>query len=109
MKTGSRNLLRMSVGGLLIALSGSAAVAQTKDPIKVGFATALSGWLAAYDEEPHKAAILKIEEINKAGGLLGRQIEYKVMDTKTDLTVAKACGERTKQAWVWPGSGASAM
>lgn len=87
MNTGSKNFLRMSVGGLLIALTGSAAFAQTKDPIKIGFATALSGWLAAYDEEPHKAAILKIEEINKAGGLLGRQIEYKVMDTKTDLTV----------------------
>lgn len=88
MNTGSKNFLRMSVGGLLIALSGSAAIAQDKGPIKIGFATALSGWLAAYDEEPHKAAILKIEEINKAGGLLGRQIEYKVMDTKTDLTVA---------------------
>lgn len=73
---------------LAVALSSSSALAQdAKEPIKVGFATALSGWLAAYDEEPHKAAVMKIEEINKAGGLLGRQIEYKVLDTKTDLTL----------------------
>ena len=74
--------------GLAVALSSSSVLAQdAKEPIKVGFATSLSGWLAAYDDEPHKAAVMKIEEINKAGGILGRQIEYKVLDTKTDLTL----------------------
>ncbi|TKT69564.1 ABC transporter substrate-binding protein [Aquamicrobium sp. LC103] len=70
-----------------MALASSVAPAQEAEPIKIGFATALSGWLAAYDQEPHQAAILKIEEINKAGGLLGRKIEYQVTDTKTDLTL----------------------
>lgn len=78
----------VGVSGLTIALSGVGSIANAEDPIKVGFAAALSGWLAAYDEEPHRAAVLKIEEINKAGGLLGRQIEYNVIDTKTDPIVA---------------------
>jgi len=82
-----RNALLMGVTGAAVALAASATFAQDKEPIKIGFATGLSGWIAAYDDEPHKSAILKIEEINKAGGLLGRQIEYKVLDTKTDLTV----------------------
>lgn len=83
-----RTALRTGTVGLAMVVAGSVAGAQEKQPIKIGFATALSGWLAAYDEEPNKAAVLKIEEINKAGGLLGRQIEYKVIDTKTDQTLA---------------------
>lgn len=82
------NYLSLSAGCLSLALLVSTASAQDKEPLKIGFAAALSGWMAAYDEEPHRAAVLKIEEINKAGGLLGRQIEYKVIDTKTDQTLA---------------------
>jgi branched-chain amino acid transport system substrate-binding protein len=70
------------------ALASSTAIAQDNEPIKIGFAIALSGWMANYDVEPHQAAVLKIEEINKAGGLLGRPIEYKVVDMKTDQTLA---------------------
>jgi branched-chain amino acid transport system substrate-binding protein len=82
-----RQIIRAGIAGVAISVASSPVLAQDKEPIKIGFATALSGWLAAYDEEPHKAAVMKIEEINKAGGLLGRQIEYKVLDTKTDLTL----------------------
>lgn len=82
------SLIRMSVAGIMATLATSSAFGQDKEPIKIGFVTALSGWMAAYDDNPHKAAILKIEEINKAGGLLGRQIEYKVLDMKTDLALS---------------------
>ncbi|WP_246666241.1 ABC transporter substrate-binding protein [Aquamicrobium sp. LC103] len=82
-----KSFLCAGLGGVAMALASSVAPAQEAEPIKIGFATALSGWLAAYDQEPHQAAILKIEEINKAGGLLGRKIEYQVTDTKTDLTL----------------------
>ncbi|AZO07885.1 ABC transporter substrate-binding protein [Mesorhizobium sp. M3A.F.Ca.ET.080.04.2.1] len=83
-----RALLGLAVCGVMASLMTTAAFAQDKEPIKIGFVTGLSGWLAAYDDNPHKAAILKIEEINKAGGLLGRQIEYKVLDMKTDLALS---------------------
>jgi branched-chain amino acid transport system substrate-binding protein len=79
-------LAGVSAGGL--AMAATMAAAQDKEPIKIGFAIASSGWMAAYDEDPYKAAVLKIEEINKAGGLLGRQIEYQASDTKTDPTLA---------------------
>src|SRR5690606_29957567 len=62
--------------------------AWADDPIKIGFAIAQSGWMANYDIGPYRAAVLKIEEINAAGGLLGRQVEYRVIDTKTDQTLA---------------------
>lgn len=81
-----KNALMAGFG--MVGVATGAAAAQEADPIKVGFAIALSGWMAAYDEEPYNAARLKIEEINAAGGLLGRQIEYEVIDTKTDPTLA---------------------
>lgn len=77
-----------SLGIAALALTTATAAAQDEEPIKIGFAIALSGWMAAYDEEPYNAARQKIEEINAAGGLLGRQIEYKVIDTKTEPTLA---------------------
>lgn len=78
----------MSATLSMVTMATSSPFAQEVDPIKIGFVTALSGWMAAYDDNPHKAAILKIEEINKSGGLLGRQIEYKVIDMKTDQALA---------------------
>lgn len=83
-----------------VALSAAVAAllplahAQAADtgPIKIGFAIAQSGWLSNYDGAPSKAAILKIDEINKAGGLLGRKLEYTVMDTKTDQSRAATVG-----------------
>ena len=57
--------------------------AEADDKVVVGAAIALSGFLAPYDE-PHKGAILAIEEINARGGLLGRQIEFVTADTKSD-------------------------
>lgn len=88
MKSTLRNFLIAGVGTGVLAIATTTATSQDNEPIKIGFAVALSGWMAAYDEDPYKAAILKIEEINAAGGLLGRQIEYQVADTKTDPTLA---------------------
>ena len=83
----------LGVGLLLsVALAAVDATAQSEEPIKIGFAIAQSGWMANYDVGPFKAAVLKIEEINAAGGLLGRQIEYRVIDTKTDQTLAGTAG-----------------
>lgn len=83
----------IGIGMLLSAtLAASGAAAQSDGPIKIGFAIAESGWMANYDVGPYKAAVLKIEEINAAGGLLGRQIEYRVIDTKTDQTLAGTAG-----------------
>jgi branched-chain amino acid transport system substrate-binding protein len=56
-------------------ITGSALAQQ--QPIKIGFAIAQSGFMSAYDTPGFKAAVLKIDEINAAGGLLGRKIEYR--------------------------------
>ncbi len=69
-------------------------------PIKIGFAIAESGWMHNYDGPPFKAAVMKIEQINKAGGLLGRQIEYEVIDTKTERERSATAGAELVQSGV---------
>lgn len=73
----------------LATLIGSAALA---DDITVGFAIAKSGWLEAYDTPAVTAARIRIEEINAAGGLLGRQINWIEADTKSDQAQSASAG-----------------
>ncbi|MGV8986987.1 MAG: ABC transporter substrate-binding protein [Cypionkella sp.] len=62
------------------------------DKIIVGFATAASGFMQAYDKPAQDAAMIRIDEINKAGGLLGKQIEVVTADTKTDRAEGAKAG-----------------
>lgn len=76
----------------VVAMTGAAFADD--GPIKIGFAIAESGWLSNYDQPPFRAAVMRIEEINADGGLLGRQIEYSVVDTKTDQQFAATVGQQ---------------
>lgn len=57
-------------------------------PILIGMAVAKTGPLSPYDLQPGNAFLLRLEEINKAGGIDGRQVEAKWIDTKSDKTLA---------------------
>ncbi len=85
---------RTAAGAAVAAASMTGAALAQDDPIRIGFAIAQSGWLSNYDSPPYRAAIMRIEEINANGGLLGRQIEYSVMDTKTDQQFAATVGQQ---------------
>ncbi|MGE0503452.1 MAG: ABC transporter substrate-binding protein [Rhizobiaceae bacterium] len=84
---------RTKVLGMIgaVMMSTSAAIAAD-DPIIIGFATAQSGWLS-YESSSVEAAKIAIEEINAAGGLLGRQIKVVEADTKTDRTEGARAGQ----------------
>lgn len=79
-------------------LSGGSALAQ--EPIKIGFAIAQSGFMSAYDTPGFKAAVLKIEELNAAGGIMGRKIEYSISDTKTEREQSAKAGSELVQKGV---------
>ena len=68
--------------------------AQAAEPIKIGFSMALTGGLAGAG----KAALIAMEiwrdDVNKAGGLLGRQVEFVYYDDAT--APAKVPGIYTK-------------
>jgi len=48
--------------------------------------------MQAYDKPAQDAAMIRIDEINKAGGLLGRQIKAVAVDTKTDRAEGAKAG-----------------
>jgi branched-chain amino acid transport system substrate-binding protein len=66
---------------LVSVLVASAAFAA--EPIKVGYLAGLTGEFAPYGIAESNAAKMAFDEINKAGGILGRQLELVVYDTKS--------------------------
>lgn len=64
---------------------GGAALAQDKEPITIGAAIAQTGFIAAYDADPAKAAEMAAEDINKSGGVLGRPLKIVYSDTKSEI------------------------
>ncbi len=82
------SLLGLAAGLLL----GSPAHAQADKEIIVAFANAKSGWLEAYDTPARRAAMIRIDEINASGGLLGRKIKVIETDTKTDRAQSAKAG-----------------
>jgi branched-chain amino acid transport system substrate-binding protein len=78
---------------ILAATTCLASVALADDDrIVVGFATAETGFMQAYDKPAQDAAMIRIGEINAAGGLLGKQIEVVNADTKTDRAEGAKAG-----------------
>ncbi len=77
--------------GLSLALLLSLAVpfnAQAADTIKIGVQTALSGDLAAYGIPSLRASEIAVEELNKKGGLLGKQVELVIADDQCKSELA---------------------
>ncbi|MCX7348586.1 MAG: ABC transporter substrate-binding protein [Alphaproteobacteria bacterium] len=88
-----KSFLQVGLGAALGALMLAAPMAMADDDkIVVGFATAQSGFMQAYDKPAEDAARIRIDEINKAGGLLGKQIETVAADTKTDRAEGAKAG-----------------
>ncbi|MCC6519891.1 MAG: ABC transporter substrate-binding protein, partial [Tabrizicola sp.] len=76
----------------LLALAALAVPAAAEDDLTIGFAIAKSGWMEAYDTPAATAAMIRIDEINAAGGLLGRQIKVVEADTRTDRAESAKAG-----------------
>lgn len=62
----------------------AACFALAQDPIVIGGVFNATGWMAAYDQPPQAGAQLAVDEINAAGGVLGRPLELIVLDGETD-------------------------
>ena len=73
----------VAVGAIAATAAWSTHAVNAADTVVVGGAVALSGFIAPYDD-PHKGAILAIDELNAAGGVLGKQIKWVAADTKSD-------------------------
>ena len=69
--------------GAYFMLGGKSGGTADSGTIKIGFLGALTGDQASYGMAELNMAKLVVEDANKAGGILGKQIELVVYDTKT--------------------------
>src|SRR6266498_3453148 len=72
---------------LLAACGGAGGGGGAQEPIKIGGGFALTGAESSLDLPAANGAKLAVKEINAAGGVLGRQIDFIVHDTKYDMSV----------------------
>lgn len=78
-------MLRLLGGftGLVLGAAALAGVAQAADPIKIGMIAPTTGGAAETGRFQMNGARLAAEQINKAGGVLGRNIELVIEDDQT--------------------------
>ena len=85
----------LSAIGALAAVLAGPALAQ--EPIKIGVTQPLTGAFAASGNYVAQGARLAEEDINAAGGVLGRKIQLIVEDNKSNPTEAVATAEKLTQ------------
>jgi len=90
-----------SAGAALLAGSIAKPAIAAKDPILIGYLPAVTGPSSSTGIGISRGTELAVEEINKAGGIDGRQIELITRDTQSDPTKAvNAAAELTRSAKV---------
>ena len=83
-----------------LILTSSAVIQATAEDNEalIGAATSFSGWMAAFDTSPTRSAEVAIDDINAAGGVLGKKLRLAHIDTKTDpAQTARAAQDLVKQ------------
>jgi branched-chain amino acid transport system substrate-binding protein len=74
------------VSGCGSSAGGSSSSGGTKGPIVIGAAIGQTGILKSYDGPAFAVVKYDIDQINAAGGIKGRKVELKVLDTKSEIT-----------------------
>jgi branched-chain amino acid transport system substrate-binding protein len=69
--------------GLAALVAAGPASAQDKKPIRIGFAQSLTGFLSPNGKQALLGAEIWRDQVNKSGGLLGRQVELVYYDDKS--------------------------
>src|ERR1700752_623759 len=90
-------LSKLVVPAAILAIASATAAADANE-VLIGAATSFSGWMAAFDTSPTHAAEIAIQDINAAGGVLGKKLRLVHIDTKTDAAqTARAAQDLVKQ------------
>ncbi|HLT99137.1 MAG TPA: ABC transporter substrate-binding protein [Burkholderiaceae bacterium] len=98
----SENRRRLIQGGAALAASLAMPAyvrAQSKEPIRIGHLTPMTGFLGPMGEYAVLGARLAVEEVNASGGVLGRQLELLTEDSvnpQTASTKAQRMVDRDK-------------
>src|SRR5258708_27769739 len=95
---------RLVLAGILAMLT---CFGRGAEPLKIGMVAPVTGPQAESGRYEIQGAQLAVEEINKAGGLLGRPIELVIEDDQTTnpgvvLAFSKLAGDKDIPAFIGP-------
>ncbi|WP_339115493.1 ABC transporter substrate-binding protein [Thioclava sp. GXIMD2076] len=85
---------RAALGAVMVVWATGQAFAADTDTIHIASSAPLTGPAAAYGIETMNGLHLAIDEINKAGGIGGKQIELTELDDQCDPTQAATAANR---------------
>lgn len=91
-----KTLVSVSILSLLFLLSFGSAVAA--EPVRIAVVVEMTGGAASLGDYWTKGVKQAVKEINAAGGILGRPVEYKIFDTQTKPAISVAA---VKKALAW--------
>ena len=83
---GVRRARRGAIPAIVAALALTSGKSFAKDPIEVGMAAALTGYLASYDGQFIDGVKLGVDHANAAGGIDGHKIELHILDDASNAT-----------------------
>ncbi len=92
-----RSIFKKFIGlslATLLAVSSYPETLQAADTVKVGLLHSLTGSMAISEKAVRDAEVLAINEINAAGGILGKQIEYIEEDGASEPSVFATKAEK---------------
>lgn len=87
-------LTRLLAGAALVAAMPLAALAQGKEPIKVGLVSSKSGVFAQQGEEVIRGVKFAIDEANARGGIDGRKVEVAEADDESNPDAGRRAAEK---------------
>src|SRR5215469_12423709 len=95
---------RVVLAGLMVVLT---CLACSAEPLKIGMVATLTGAAAEPGRDETQCAKLAAEEVNKAGGVLGRPIDLVIEDSQTTnpgvvLAFSKLAGDKDIPAFIGP-------
>src|SRR6185369_3645570 len=93
-RSGSKTVIAGLCLAAATAIGSGAAIAQSGEPVRIGLPTALSGPYAGLGAEAKRAVEFAVAEANAKGGVQGRKVELKVLDTEAKPDVARKQAER---------------
>ena len=74
---------------LLLCLAALPAAVECQEQIRIGVLTTLTGNWAEVGQNVRRGVSLGVEEINRSGGVLGREIKLDFQDTREEVSGAK--------------------
>lgn len=87
-------VLLVAVAALAAVSTSAGAGAQSDDALVIGFATAQTGIISAFDKPAVVGAKMAIADLNARGGLLGKKVTFVEADTKSDIAKGSQAGQQ---------------